>query len=143
MSAKLITKKEIGVRYSAHPCTVDKWVKCRILPIVKINARCVRFDVAECDAAMGRRTQRAGSIQFSFLLFIAACALPFILAFMATKWQHDSHKREMDGLLNRRVLVRFQLGTLLFSRLTARVSRAFQHFGRMVALMHLEALRCA
>ncbi len=54
---KLVTKKEIAARYSAHPKTVEKWVDAGIIPVVKINSRCVRFDLEKCDAAMERRTK--------------------------------------------------------------------------------------
>ncbi len=57
MTAKLVTKKEIAARYSAHPKTVEKWVQAGIIPMVKINRRCVRFDLEKCDLAMERRTR--------------------------------------------------------------------------------------
>jgi Mg2+ and Co2+ transporter CorA len=34
-NAKLVTKKEIAARYSAHPKTVEKWVDAGIIPVVK------------------------------------------------------------------------------------------------------------
>ncbi len=55
--AKLVTKKEIAARYSVHPKTVEKWANAGIIPIVKINRRCVRFDLSKCDLAMERRTK--------------------------------------------------------------------------------------
>jgi hypothetical protein len=59
-TAKLITKKELAVRYSAHRKTIEKWVDCGILPKVVINRRCVRFDVEKCDRALDRRTRHGG-----------------------------------------------------------------------------------
>jgi hypothetical protein len=59
-TAKLITKKELAVRYSAHRKTIEKWCDCGILPKVVINRRCVRFDVEKCDRAMDRRTRGPG-----------------------------------------------------------------------------------
>ena len=53
---RLITKRALAARYSVHAKTVEKWVDCGILPMVRINIRCVRFDVYECDQAMQRRT---------------------------------------------------------------------------------------
>lgn len=55
MIAKLVTKKEIAARYSIHPKTVEKWADAGIIPVVKINRRCVRFDLDKCDRAMERR----------------------------------------------------------------------------------------
>jgi predicted site-specific integrase-resolvase len=60
MIAKLITKKESASRYSVHPKTVEKWADAGILPVVKINCRCVRFDMDKCDKAMERRTSSGG-----------------------------------------------------------------------------------
>ena len=57
MSAKLVTKKEIAARYSVHPKTVEKWADAGIIPVIKINRRCVRFDLDKCDKAMDRRTR--------------------------------------------------------------------------------------
>jgi hypothetical protein len=57
MNAKLVTKKEIAARYSVHPKTVEKWADAGIIPVVKINRRCVRFDLNKCDLAMERRTR--------------------------------------------------------------------------------------
>jgi hypothetical protein len=44
------------VRYSAHPKTVLKWVRAKVLPVVRINKRCIRFNVEVCDKVMNHRT---------------------------------------------------------------------------------------
>ena len=56
MDALLVSTKEIAVRYTAHPKTVLKWVKAKILPVVRINPRCIRFNVEACDKVMNHRT---------------------------------------------------------------------------------------
>ena len=56
MDTTLVTTKEIAVRYSVHPKTVLKWVRAKILPVVRINKRCIRFNVAVCDRIMNHRT---------------------------------------------------------------------------------------
>jgi len=54
------TAKDVGNRYKAHPKTVLKWVRAGILPVIRINARCIRFDLDACDRIMGRRTENPG-----------------------------------------------------------------------------------
>jgi len=56
MTPKLVSKKELAARFSVHPKTIEKWVDAGILPKVRINPRCVRFDLARCDLAMDRRS---------------------------------------------------------------------------------------
>jgi predicted DNA-binding transcriptional regulator AlpA len=53
---KLYTAKEIALRYGLHPKTVWKYARIGILPKVQMARRCVRFDFAECDAVLKRRT---------------------------------------------------------------------------------------
>jgi predicted site-specific integrase-resolvase len=59
MTPKLITAKELAHRYSVHLKTVYDWSDRGILPVIKINKRCVRYDVEKCDAALERRTRRS------------------------------------------------------------------------------------
>jgi len=56
MQPLLVSTKEIAVRYSAHPKTVLKWVRAKVLPVVRINKRCIRFNVEVCDKVMNHRT---------------------------------------------------------------------------------------
>jgi hypothetical protein len=45
---RIASTKEIEVGYTAHPKTVLEWVKAKILPVVRINKRCIRFNVEAC-----------------------------------------------------------------------------------------------
>lgn len=56
-TATLVTKKFLAARYSVHRKTIEEWVSCGILPVIRVNARCLRFDLEECDAAMKRRSR--------------------------------------------------------------------------------------
>jgi len=60
MTAKLISAKELAVRYSVSAKTIRKWGRCALLPVVKLNCRCIRFDVEACDTVIYRRTRIAG-----------------------------------------------------------------------------------
>ena len=51
---KLVTKKQIALRYSVGTRTVDSWMSEHLIPFVKPSARCVRFDTTACDAALAR-----------------------------------------------------------------------------------------
>ncbi|NBR87797.1 MAG: hypothetical protein EBS84_20950 [Proteobacteria bacterium] len=53
-TVKLVTKKQIALRYSVATRTVDSWMSEHIIPYVKPSARCVRFDTTACDAALAR-----------------------------------------------------------------------------------------
>jgi predicted site-specific integrase-resolvase len=59
MTAKLVSAKELAARYSVAPKTVRKWARCKLLPVVKFNCRCIRFDVEKCDEVVYRRTRIA------------------------------------------------------------------------------------
>jgi hypothetical protein len=48
--------------YSAHPKTVLKWVRAKVLPVVRINKRCIRFNVEVCDKVMNHRTSIAKNV---------------------------------------------------------------------------------
>lgn len=60
MSAKLISAKELAQRYSVSAKTVRKWARCAFLPVVRLNCRCIRFDLEKCDEVINRRTRIAG-----------------------------------------------------------------------------------
>jgi len=62
MQPLLVSTKEIAVRYSAHPKTVLKWVRAKVLPVVRINKRCIRFNVEVCDKVMNHRTSISKSV---------------------------------------------------------------------------------
>ena len=62
MQPLLVSTKEIAVRYSAHPKTVLKWVRAKVLPVVRINKRCIRFNVEVCDKVMNHRTSIAKNV---------------------------------------------------------------------------------
>jgi len=62
MQPLLVSTKEIAVRYSAHPKTVLKWVRAKVLPVVRINKRCIRFNVEVCDKVMNHRTSVAKTL---------------------------------------------------------------------------------
>lgn len=56
MEPKLVSAKELAIRYGLHPKTVWKYARLGTLPKVQVARRCVRFEVAECDAVLKRRT---------------------------------------------------------------------------------------
>jgi predicted DNA-binding transcriptional regulator AlpA len=51
---KLVTKPELAARYGVVVRTIDNWIALRQVPFLKIGKKMVRFDVAECDAALQR-----------------------------------------------------------------------------------------
>jgi hypothetical protein len=81
MTAKLVTAKDLAARYSTHLKTIYKWTYCGILPVIRINRRCVRFDVEKCDRSLERRTRNLG--------LTIAMLLHFWLANSATKEQQN------------------------------------------------------
>jgi hypothetical protein len=56
MPAALCKKSDIAARYKVANRTVDRWVAQKLIPVVRISRRCLRFDVAQCDAALRRFT---------------------------------------------------------------------------------------
>ncbi len=48
-------------RYSVEPKTIRRWAAEGRLPVIRLSARCLRFDVAACDAVIAKRTVSAGS----------------------------------------------------------------------------------
>ena len=56
MTPMLVSAKELGARYSVSPKTIRNWALSSFLPAVRLNSRCLRFDLGECDAVIKRRT---------------------------------------------------------------------------------------
>jgi hypothetical protein len=142
MSAKFVTTKDLAARYSVHHRTIAKWVRCRILPVVKINRRCVRFDVQKCDEILDKRTRLSGLVFTPFLLLCTVILLPFYLAFAATEWQQIPHEREGTAFVNRWSSVQTRQPAPRFSRLKASASRLITRFSLARASERLEALWC-
>jgi predicted site-specific integrase-resolvase len=57
MNPKLVSVKEIAARYSVAAKTVRRWATIGLLPTVRFNCRCIRFDVEKCDAIVNKRTR--------------------------------------------------------------------------------------
>jgi hypothetical protein len=51
-SGSLVTKKVVARANSVSTRTVDYWKKRRLIPFVKISARCVRFHLPSVLAAL-------------------------------------------------------------------------------------------
>jgi hypothetical protein len=101
MIRKLVPAKDIAERYSVTAKIVRKWARLGVLPVVKFNCRCVRFDVEKCDAAVERRTRCAGFVSTWAAVVLGGCLLPILIAIMATTWQPVPHQRKDTSLLNR------------------------------------------
>lgn len=56
MPIPFCNKRDIAARYRVGTRTIDRWVSQKIIPVVRISRRCLRFDVAQCDAALRRFT---------------------------------------------------------------------------------------
>jgi hypothetical protein len=54
MTPALFTKREIAARYQVGARTVDRWVAKRLIPVIRLSRRCLRFDAARCDEALRR-----------------------------------------------------------------------------------------
>jgi hypothetical protein len=52
MTPALYTKREIAARYQVGARTVDRWVAKRLIPVIRLSRRCLRFDPARCDEAL-------------------------------------------------------------------------------------------
>jgi hypothetical protein len=94
VNPKLISAKELAVRYSVAPKTVRKWARCSVLPVVKLTARCLRFDVEKCDDILARRTRISGHISTCALIVTGVLLSPFLIALLATNWPHFPNPRE-------------------------------------------------
>jgi hypothetical protein len=77
MEAKLISAKQLAVRYSVSAKTVRKWARTSLLPVVRLNCRCIRFDIEKCDSIIDRRT-RGGSVRIGLLVAYTAILLPLL-----------------------------------------------------------------
>jgi len=55
-SSPVVTRQELALRYQISLRTVDRWVAKRMIPVIRLSPRCLRFDVAQCDAALRRFT---------------------------------------------------------------------------------------
>jgi predicted DNA-binding transcriptional regulator AlpA len=53
----LLTKKQIARRYSVTTSCIDKWMRRRKIPFIRLSSRCVRFDAGACDHAIFGRQQ--------------------------------------------------------------------------------------
>lgn len=60
-AAALTTTRGLAERYSISPRQVQKFVESGVFPTVRMGRRCLRFDVAECDAAIELFKVRAAS----------------------------------------------------------------------------------
>jgi excisionase family DNA binding protein len=48
---KYAGKAAVAARYATCPSTIEKWMRKRVLPFIKIG-RLVRFDLEACDRAI-------------------------------------------------------------------------------------------
>jgi|GEM_PF-6147373 hypothetical protein len=60
-AAALTTTAGLAARYAISPRQVQKFVESGVFPTVRMGRRCLRFDVAECDAALDRFKVRAAA----------------------------------------------------------------------------------
>lgn len=59
-SGPLLTKTQLAERYAVSVSCIDKWIKDRKIPVYRIARKCVRFDVAKCDAIIAKSEAPAG-----------------------------------------------------------------------------------
>jgi excisionase family DNA binding protein len=52
--AVLLTKKEMAQRYSVNLATIDRWMASKRIPYYRFSPRMIRFNPADCDAALER-----------------------------------------------------------------------------------------
>jgi predicted site-specific integrase-resolvase len=57
--SQLISAKELAARYSVSAKTVRKWARTSLLPVVRLNCRCIRFDIETCDEVILKRSRIA------------------------------------------------------------------------------------
>jgi hypothetical protein len=62
-SESLVKKKVVARATSASPRTVDNWMQQRLIPFVKISARCVRFHLPSVLAALRKMEVREATRQ--------------------------------------------------------------------------------
>jgi hypothetical protein len=54
MAAALCRKRDIAARYQIGIRTLDRWIAKRIIPVIRVSPRCIRFDPEQCDVALRR-----------------------------------------------------------------------------------------
>jgi hypothetical protein len=59
---KLVKIHELARRYDVSVRCIQKWTSAGILGVHKFGRRCVRYDVAKCDAAIERFQTRAACL---------------------------------------------------------------------------------
>jgi excisionase family DNA binding protein len=52
--AILLTKKEMAQRYNVNLATIDRWMAAKRIPYYRFSPRMIRFNPADCDAALER-----------------------------------------------------------------------------------------
>ncbi len=55
--ARLITREQLAKRYVISPRSIDRLVQRKVIPVIRLTARCLRFDPQKCDAAIDRFEQ--------------------------------------------------------------------------------------
>ena len=49
MDQQLLTKKQAAMKFNTSSRTIERWVRARILPVVRFSSRCVRFRPSDCE----------------------------------------------------------------------------------------------
>jgi predicted site-specific integrase-resolvase len=57
----MLTRHDLANRYQVGIRTIDRWVAEKRIPVLRFSKRCLRFDAAECDAALRRFTVEEGT----------------------------------------------------------------------------------
>jgi len=57
--SQLVSAKDLALRYSVSAKTVRKWARTSLLPVVRLNCRCIRFDIENCDEIILKRSRIA------------------------------------------------------------------------------------
>jgi hypothetical protein len=74
-SPPVVTRQELALRYQISVRTIDRWIAKRMIPVMRLSPRCLRFDIAQCDAALRRFTideitkTESGYVLFYLTLF--------------------------------------------------------------------------
>ncbi len=140
---KLMTAKEIAVRYALHPKTVWKYARIGLLPRIKLARRCVRFDIEVCDAALKRRMSGGFSTLFTHLFTLTtAILLAFLVAEMATICQHNCFSEVGQRIPKLKVVRSIRTGITLFSRAKSFVKRILGSLARAHAWESWGGVRC-
>jgi hypothetical protein len=134
VNPKLISAKELAVRYSVAPKTVRKWARCSVLPVVKLTARCLRFDVEKCDEILARRTRISGHISTCALIVTGVLLSPFLIALLATNWPHFPNPRETPHYKSGNARFRLRVFWRLFRLFQAWFERGMLAMGLRGAL---------